>query len=190
MPTAADHLDHSNGKDQKDNDGSSNGGEGYFFASSDPALPFSSNSNDGRRNGDSRGTSFVFVDNRALVSKGMLCFHLLRLRELLNDAYSAFAPSGFFSRIKSNLLVLVRPFLGEQLGPEFRHLHVASSAISTPVRIVHRLIFGEVMQNLVTEYNSILEDLVKLDSPDQEVSGSRKIAIAERMRTSYKFFKL
>jgi len=104
---------------------------------------------------------------RIRVAKGKLCYYLLRLRRRLARAFKShsFVSSWWewlFGKPESDY------------SPSSNNSQYSLASL--------------VSGSNNDEYLSILRDLHRLESPDDEVSGRLKIATADRMRTSYSVF--
>ena len=129
-----------------------------------------------------QGDTFRYVENARLISRGQLSDALLKLRKELINAFTPRYVRWFD---------YARNFLFETTGRRGRPLHANCSWLTLPIRVMSRLIWGEIQIGTGDrEYDAILGDVVKLESPEDEVKGTDKIIVASRMRQSYRCFSM
>ena len=108
---------------------------------------------------------------QAQASRGLLCFHLFRLRVTINRLFVT-AKYGDGPPATGWLAFIMYP------------LTQAFSSVTIPQSDDKMSGWKEpFMEN--SEFSSLVKDVVQLLSPDFEVSGAQKIATAARMRVSY-----
>ena len=109
-----------------------------------------------------------------------MCINILALRK---ELVAAFTP---------RYRTIYRYFLPSYwLGFDTFNYHPNQSWSRAPFRMLVRFWAGEgASLHDDMEMESILVDMMKLESPDDEVSGQDKILIANRMRNSYRCFSI
>ena len=106
-----------------------------------------------------------------LVNRGNLCYDIMELRK---ELMIAFTP-----RYQRNLPSTVW----------FRRSGLRRRKRQSLFRLLYRFVFGDVADfDDELEYQAIVRDINNLEAPDSEVDGIKKIAIASRMRNSYRCF--
>jgi hypothetical protein len=131
------------------------------------------------------GDTFRYVENARLISRGQLSDSLLKLRK---ELIRAFTPR--YMRWMNNVSTFLFEHTGT-VGIVGRSLHANCSWLLLPIRTFSRLIWGEIqISTSDREYAAILGDVVKLESPEDEVTGADKIIVAARMRQSYLCFSM
>jgi len=128
------------------------------------------------------GDTFRYMENARLISRGRLTNALLEMRK---ELIQAFTPR--YMRWLRSLPKLV--FEPSSNSGEFRHSN--ASWMRLPFRIFKRIFWNEMGTSTGDkEYDAILGDVVKLEAPEDEVSGADKIIVASRMRQSYLCFSM
>lgn len=103
-----------------------------------------------------------FPERRLEVARGRLCFDLLRLKRALDKHYKS---RTIFDRL---FHVIIEPF------SLFNYL---------PFRLIYRLWSGKSAKRQGSrEYNNLLKDLSKLESPDDEIYPNVKLSIIAKLK--------
>lgn len=127
------------------------------------------------------GDTFRYAENARLISRGRLTATLVQLRRELIEAFTprymkwlSYLPAYLFDGVNGG-----------------RKMHPNSSWLGLPVRIFNRIVLGAPRGSAGDlEYDAILADVMKLEAPDDEVSGTDKIVVASSMRQSFRCFSM
>jgi len=128
------------------------------------------------------GDTFRYMENARLISRGRLTNALLEMRK---ELIRAFTPR--YKRWLQSLPL----FIFESSSDSGERRHTNASWMRLPFRIFKRMFWSEMGTSTGDkEYDAILGDVVKLEAPEDEVSGPDKIIVAARMRQSYLCFSM